>query len=295
MRALKIKTAPAMSRSARAPATPSRRDGQGVALVHGGGMYHGDIGRPPPPRLRALLVRAADARAERGELAASRACGTRDMREPPASPRGETACLSLTPRAVPGPATDPDGFQPVLKDQKSRAIAEGYGQCSWPDGSHYEGEWHKGLPHGEGSQVFTNGETYMGEWQAGMRHGFGRWCSGEGHEYCGQWRRGQFHGKGQLQLQGGGGYWGSYANGQMGFSPSFSSLPLSLPHIIGISCIRSVLIQGTCIEINLILFSFLCFFQTATRILFNLQYIPVIKTTIISNILIFFRIISLCC
>jgi hypothetical protein len=126
------------------------------------------------------------------------------------------SCLPLTPaRAVPGPAKDPDGFQPVLKDPKSRAIAEGYGQCSWPDGSHYEGEWHKGLPHGEGSQVFTNGETYMGEWQAGMRHGFGRWCSGEGHEYCGQWRRGQFHGKGQLQLQGGGGYWGSYADGQM--------------------------------------------------------------------------------
>ena len=127
-------------------------------------------------------------------------------------------CLPLTlrthARAEPAPA-DPDGFRPVLKDAKTRVIAEGYGQCSWPDGSHYEGEWHKGLPHGEGSQVFANGETYMGEWHTGMRHGFGRWCSGEGHEYCGQWRHGQFHGKGQLQLQGGGGYWGSYANGQM--------------------------------------------------------------------------------
>ena len=28
----------------------------------------------------------------------------------------------------------------VIKDEKLRLIAEGFGQCTWPDGSNYEGE-----------------------------------------------------------------------------------------------------------------------------------------------------------
>jgi hypothetical protein len=114
-----------------------------------------------------------------------------------------------------GPRTGLDGFTPVLKDEKSNSVAEGYGQCTWPDGIHYEGEWRDGLPHGEGTQVFANGETYAGEWQRGIRHGFGQWCSREGHEYCGYWKDGLFHGQGQLWLQGGGGYWGPYERGNM--------------------------------------------------------------------------------
>ena len=110
--------------------------------------------------------------------------------------------------------SDVEKFQ-VIKDEKMRVVAEGFGQCSWPDGTHYEGEWHMGLPHGEGTMVFNNGETYMGEWEKGVRQGFGRWCSGEGHEYCGYWKQGLFHGHGHLQLQGGGGYWGPYQHGQM--------------------------------------------------------------------------------
>ena len=110
--------------------------------------------------------------------------------------------------------SDVEKFQ-VIKDEKMRVVAEGFGQCSWPDGTHYEGEWHMGLPHGEGTMVFNNGETYMGEWEKGVRQGFGRWCSGEGHEYCGYWKSGLFHGHGHLQLQGGGGYWGPYQHGQM--------------------------------------------------------------------------------
>ena len=97
---------------------------------------------------------------------------------------------------------DPSLAVQVIKEEKLRLIAEGYGQCTWPDGSHYEGElctpcrmaqpspfckcvcacvrvcvglilchrplageWHLGLPHGEGTQVFENGETYIGEWE----------------------------------------------------------------------------------------------------------------------------------
>jgi len=38
-----------------------------------------------------------------------------------------------------------------------------YGQCTLPDGSFYEGEFEKLLPHGKGLMKYNNGNDYRGQ------------------------------------------------------------------------------------------------------------------------------------
>ena len=37
----------------------------------------------------------------------------------------------------------------------------------------YEGEWHRGLRHGEGRLIYPTGEEYVGHWVKNVRHGVG--------------------------------------------------------------------------------------------------------------------------
>jgi len=41
--------------------------------------------------------------------------------------------------------------------------------------NNYEGEFRKGLPHGQGTLVYANGAMYIGNWKKGFRHGVGKY------------------------------------------------------------------------------------------------------------------------
>lgn len=47
----------------------------------------------------------------------------------------------------------------------------------YPDGSVYEGDFHKGHRHGQGLYTYANGDTYEGEWYKGKKHGRGVYIS----------------------------------------------------------------------------------------------------------------------
>jgi hypothetical protein len=42
------------------------------------------------------------------------------------------------------------------------------GQCFWPKGHKYVGEWRQGRPHGIGLETRESGESYIGEWNHGQ-------------------------------------------------------------------------------------------------------------------------------
>lgn len=100
----------------------------------------------------------------------------------------------------------------------------------------YEGEWNKGLWHGQGYlRDCKKGNIYMGEFKLNRKHGTcteyfasgsvlegkyasGRLVSGEmrypdGSSYSGQWRRGVYHGRGKSIGSDGSVYRGKYVNG----------------------------------------------------------------------------------
>lgn len=59
------------------------------------------------------------------------------------------------------------------------------GTCLFEDGSHYEGQWADGQPHGTGRQVTAAGDMYDGQWRAGKRHGLGACRYENGEAYTG--------------------------------------------------------------------------------------------------------------
>ena len=101
-----------------------------------------------------------------------------------------------------GELSQDDDAVPVLEGS---ACPSGVGQCFWPTGTVYRGEWNRGMPHGIGEEVMGNGEIYFGEWVEGRRTGWGRWLGRGGRDvYFGGWLDGQFHGEGTLSLSDGG-------------------------------------------------------------------------------------------
>lgn len=69
--------------------------------------------------------------------------------------------------------------------------AEGEGKLTWywhgKVVSVYEGDMHKGRPHGKGKYKFADGDVYDGQWQDGLRHGIGTQQYKNGETYDGQW------------------------------------------------------------------------------------------------------------
>lgn len=53
------------------------------------------------------------------------------------------------------------------------SLYEGFGVETFPTGSHYVGEFHKGQAHGHGTCYYADGSTYAGQWDAGVQHGLG--------------------------------------------------------------------------------------------------------------------------
>lgn len=46
-----------------------------------------------------------------------------------------------------------------------------HGNCRYPDGSRFEGEWQGDQRHGWGSLWTADGQSYEGEWANGAMHG----------------------------------------------------------------------------------------------------------------------------
>ena len=51
---------------------------------------------------------------------------------------------------------------------------QGVGNCTYADGSVYEGSWLNGTRHGKGKYTFSNGAIYDGMWEHNMMHGKGK-------------------------------------------------------------------------------------------------------------------------
>lgn len=74
---------------------------------------------------------------------------------------------------------------------------EGVGLQTWPDGSKYEGFWHKGLTNGKGRMTHANGDIYEGMWVADRANGFGVFIDVASEaKYEGYWVDDMQHGDG---------------------------------------------------------------------------------------------------
>jgi len=58
-------------------------------------------------------------------------------------------------------------------DAVAQSSGSGQGECTYPDGAFYEGEWLLGKRHGVGTHVSAHGDAYRGGWQRDQRHGNG--------------------------------------------------------------------------------------------------------------------------
>ncbi|XP_047094344.1 phosphatidylinositol 4-phosphate 5-kinase 9-like [Lolium rigidum] len=96
-------------------------------------------------------------------------------------------------------------------------IPEGTGRYIWAGSSCvYEGEWRRGMRHGQGKTLWPSGATYEGEYSAGYMDGEGTYVSPDGaSSYKGQWKLNRKHGLGLQTYPSGDMYQGSWVQGQM--------------------------------------------------------------------------------
>lgn len=88
---------------------------------------------------------------------------------------------------------------------KSKAIAGQYtGDCKkgWAEGQGksvgkdtYEGEFKKGLPHGNGIYTYANGDVFDGAFNKGKMHGEGKLTTSDGKEKTGFWEHNDYIGQ----------------------------------------------------------------------------------------------------
>lgn len=98
----------------------------------------------------------------------------------------------------------------ALKD----GFLEGPGELIGADGSHFVGEFQRGLIHGKGEWRDLNA-TYKGEFASGMFHGEGTLTYHNGMSYSGEFRNNRMHGKGRMQWPNGDTFEGEFADDQM--------------------------------------------------------------------------------
>ena len=69
------------------------------------------------------------------------------------------------------------------------------GDTLLPDGSYYEGEFSKLLPHGKGQMKYKNGNDYKGQFHYGLKDGFGRFYDNRDNSlYEGDFKKDLFNG-----------------------------------------------------------------------------------------------------
>lgn len=52
-----------------------------------------------------------------------------------------------------------------------RGDQEGYGECTYGEGTIYKGQWKNDKFHGQGTYIWPNGRSSTGNWVQDKRHG----------------------------------------------------------------------------------------------------------------------------
>ena len=99
-----------------------------------------------------------------------------------------SAAASAAAAAPPPPPTEL-----YSGDVDAEGRRHGRGRCeylAYPGGL-YEGEWQRGVRHGQGRMVGRDGRTYDGEWRDGVKDGAGTYTWANGDVYAGVFARGK--------------------------------------------------------------------------------------------------------
>jgi hypothetical protein len=80
-----------------------------------------------------------------------------------------------------------------LRNCNAVDCSDGIGYFTFEDGSRWEGEFAKGIPHGRGKCFYANGDVYIGEWKKDGPHGKGKINFASGRTYTGQFNNGVIH------------------------------------------------------------------------------------------------------
>ncbi|KAF6171556.1 hypothetical protein GIB67_018080 [Kingdonia uniflora] len=92
-------------------------------------------------------------------------------------------------------------------------VLEGSGKYTYSDGCLYEGEWRRGMRHGNGKIQWPSGAIYEGEFSGGYYHGTGTYVRPDKMIYKGRWRLNLKHGLGSQTYPNGDVFEGSWIQG----------------------------------------------------------------------------------
>lgn len=79
-----------------------------------------------------------------------------------------------------------------------KGVPHGVGEFRWSDGCLYKGDVSKGVIQGRGKMFFHDGDSYIGAWAKDEEHGFGTYFFKNGDQYKGLFKEGRFHGRGSF-------------------------------------------------------------------------------------------------
>ncbi|KAI3442911.1 uncharacterized protein J3R85_000623 [Psidium guajava] len=96
-----------------------------------------------------------------------------------------------------------------------RGMRHGNGRISWPSGAVYEGEFSGGYKHGEGTYIGVDKMTYKGRWRLNLKHGLGYQVYPNGDVFEGSWIQGMAEGPGKYSWANGNVYFGNMKGGKM--------------------------------------------------------------------------------
>lgn len=90
----------------------------------------------------------------------------------------------------------------------------GYGECTFPTGDKYAGDFKNGRIHGRGILYYKDGSKYIGNWNNQQRAGKGRMVFANGNEYLGAFKDNQINGEGTMTYTNGNIYEGQWLDGK---------------------------------------------------------------------------------
>lgn len=130
-------------------------------------------------------------------------------------PNGESYSGSLLGNAPEGFGTYVWSDGCLYEGDWRRGMRHGNGRISWPSGAVYEGEFSGGYLHGEGTYIGVDKLTYKGRWRLNLKHGLGYQVYPNGDVFEGSWIQGMAEGPGKYSWANGNVYFGNMKGGKM--------------------------------------------------------------------------------